>query len=351
MAGTESSGDSGLVVKDAAYFDEVRQALGRGAPTALLGTSARALNYNVAHLRAAEAERKQKPGPSPMIADIEEIASPGPGPVGSPMRDFLSVPAGAHRQAQGAISGGTDLVPLRYRRLARLSDIAHGWLDGRRGIPQVDVRPSGEPGKGAEGQRRAAPEPEYMQVDTPQLVKLRAMAGELMDQERIAWLWDIESIVSELARIRAGKQTLTDRFQAAARDLARAAQRPTDEDLEERRTADSGIRLAEAEEAHLVARAHLAQVEHAVQAYESLLEGRAAIARARAHQVLEHFLRRTATYWQQLVRVHPHGKVLNARLRPVGPQLPSWAREAPESSNDADAHAGSEAHAGPLSGQ
>ena len=53
------SDDRDLVVKDAAYFDDVRAALGRAAPTALVGTSSRTLDRGIARIAAAQTVRPQ----------------------------------------------------------------------------------------------------------------------------------------------------------------------------------------------------------------------------------------------------------------------------------------------------
>lgn len=49
--------DSDGVVKDEAYWEELQQAIGRGAPSLLLGTSTRSLRRNLRALRQASEER------------------------------------------------------------------------------------------------------------------------------------------------------------------------------------------------------------------------------------------------------------------------------------------------------
>jgi hypothetical protein len=183
-------------------------------------------------------------------------------------------------------------------------------------------------------------------VGTPHLMRLRALARDLIGQERLAMLEDVASLQEDLAQLRARATALDGEVAAARRDLeVLLANPPSDEDLKERRTAEADVtrrpdrlvrerRLAEyqgrcneASRAHLAKTAALAQTTQALGAREGALERRLAIGRTRAHRIYEHALRRVATYWQQLVRVHPYGPELNARLRPVGPELPRWALE------------------------
>jgi hypothetical protein len=260
--------------------------------------------------------------------------------------------------------------PYRYRLIGRLADIYHGRRDGRKPIPQVTPPPETpeqnqedlailagrSPGASmlaAEPRRRhAAAERGDEPVGTPQLLKLRALARDLMSQERIAWLTESKPVRQRLGEIRADIQRLSEDEQATRHALMAAAVKPTDEDLKERRIAESDPgkrpdrlirdrrqteftrRQVQAEQAHTMAVYRLAQAHQQELECQNALKRRAAIARTRAHWIYEYAWRRTATYWQHLVRVHPHGAYLNARLRPVGPELPAWAQDPPDDNDE-----------------
>ena len=66
------------VQMDDAYYDEVRQAVGRGAPSVLVGTSTRSLERNLGKLKAvqqaqAAIDRSSSSASSPERADLTEI--------------------------------------------------------------------------------------------------------------------------------------------------------------------------------------------------------------------------------------------------------------------------------------
>lgn len=247
--------------------------------------------------------------------------------------------------------------PVHYPLRERMADIFHGRRDGHKGLPDISLPmpPRAEPGgqdtdgihpaEDSPPPRQASPAADGEPIGTPHLLKLRAVANDLMSQERIAWLADITPVRHELARFSADVAALENELETAHEKLAKAAEEPGDEDLKERRTAELDLqarpdrlirdrrmgeyhkRHSEAEQAWLSASARLAQAQQAVEACNRQLVRRAAVARARALRIYEHAWRRVATYWQQLVRVHPLGAQLNAGLRPVGPDLPDWARE------------------------
>ncbi len=59
------------VTLDDQYFEEVRQAVGRGTPSVLLGTSTRSLNRSLAKIRAAE---RGEPPPHTLVDKIVDVA-------------------------------------------------------------------------------------------------------------------------------------------------------------------------------------------------------------------------------------------------------------------------------------
>ena len=92
-------------------------------------------------------------------------------------------------------------------------------------------------------------------------------------------------------------------------------------------------RLAKAEQAVNTATAQLADATREAELRSELSRNRTALAQAAAHRHHEFYLRRTATYLQQLVRTHERGRDLNMLLmrHQVGPELPEWTRKHPNS--------------------
>jgi hypothetical protein len=272
--------------------------------------------------------------------------------------------------------------PYRYGLGTRLMDIHNGRKDGRKPIPRIAPPPenlspenhdgiqedpvafgrslgasmladASRPRHAAATEEAAARDDEdegQEPVGTPQLLKLRSLARDLMSQERLAWLTETQPIRHRLGAVRADIERFVADEQAARSALDLAAVKPTDEDLKERRIAEADPqrrpdrlirdrrraeftrRQFEAEQAHAAAVHRLAQARQDELECQSALERRAAIARARAHWIYEYAWRRVATYWQHLVRAHPYGAYLNARLRPAGPELPQWAQDPPDDS-------------------
>jgi hypothetical protein len=77
-----SSEDEALPKRDADYYAEVRQSVGAGTPTLLLGTSTRSLDRSLARLRAAQRGSKESPptvgprmAPSPPAPNDLEVPS------------------------------------------------------------------------------------------------------------------------------------------------------------------------------------------------------------------------------------------------------------------------------------
>jgi hypothetical protein len=255
--------------------------------------------------------------------------------------------------------------PTRYPLLARLSDMAHGWLDGRRNLPdlpRMTVEPAGGSAAAAADGTPAllsAPVPESAPTEltgpkaptgrlswllSPRINVLSAWAMEQIRAEEMAYLNDCAVWKEELS----GFLTARD---AAAKELATAkerlevAQRPlTDSERKARRLAEQKVagrpenfvagrrqnewdrRLREAERAHQAAITRHADASRQVQLREEMIRDRLAVARAAAGRHHEFAMRRIATYQQQLVRRHRRGADLNLLLmsHPVGPDLPAW---------------------------
>ncbi len=181
-----------------------------------------------------------------------------------------------------------------------------------------------------------------MHTVTPHQTKLLAIARELAASEQLAWLQAIAPVHRQLAQVLGEKQSLAEQVELARRDLDQIGDKPGEEDLKERRVAEQDRekrpdrlirerRLAEFNKRRMNAEgryngllARQSTVDQAAQNFELDLERRRAIAQTRSQRVVEHYTRRTATYWQQLIRVHEYGKFLNEALPQISPELPDW---------------------------
>lgn len=261
--------------------------------------------------------------------------------------------------------------PARYKLRQRITDMWHGWRDGRRGIPLLpsdDREPGWEaaeelgPRKPAEltgleaadavtyeRQPGSAPGPDARRHGpwTPRMESLLREADERIESERISCDLDLAILKRRVLHAQRSVDVLTVEAQASQAALTRAqeplppaqrgirrlaeqdpASRP-DELVHARRQDGWDRRLRAAEEALRDVTARLAEATREREANVYDLEQRARVARAaaRAHHALG--LRRVATYLQVLVRAHRDGPALNDLLMDyrVGPDLPGWARE------------------------
>jgi hypothetical protein len=182
---------------------------------------------------------------------------------------------------------------------------------------------------------------------TPRMKLHSARAMELIRAEEEAYWSDCSGWQAELSTFRARHDAVAEEL-AAAKDHLEQAQRPlTDTERMTRRLAERDAaarpdyfvsarrqaawerRLHDAEQAYQTTAARHAEAARQAQLREEWISNRLAIARAAARCHYEHGQRRIATYLQQLVRKHRHGKELNMLLmtHPVGPQLPAWAAD------------------------
>lgn len=279
--------------------------------------------------------------------------------------------------------------PARYRLSARLSDILHGWLDGRRGIPvlpedvsraaasaavpategdlalasdlSADARlasPLLPPGFPAEpGSARPLPHPDLSPESGPasplphpwtaRMDVLWKEASELIESEKIQLVGDLAVLKKQATHFLMVRDTLTDEAADAAEKLEQARIPLSDQEREERRFAERNAgdrpdglvrarrqtawerRLDTAGEEYRSAATRLAEATREAQLREELIRDRAAVARAAARRHHELALRRIATYLQQLLRSHGQGPALNRLLVEyrVGPDLPEWTRD------------------------
>jgi hypothetical protein len=244
--------------------------------------------------------------------------------------------------------------PARYRLGARLSDMAHGWLDGRGGVPQLTEAP-GPPGGAAFGPGTpadSASPTEPGPVGPPPVARtsrmevLGRMALGLIHQEEIRLYGELAVLRREFAGFVGLRDALSDEL-AELKQKLKEAQRPlSGQELEVRRLAEQDARsrpaelvrgrrqtawerrLAAVEQQHQSVTTRLADANRQAQLRAELIRDREAVARAAARQHHELGLRRIATYQQQLVRRHRDGAALNRLLdHPVGPDLPEWARD------------------------
>ncbi|MEU5907869.1 hypothetical protein ABZ780_26290 [Micromonospora sp. NPDC047467] len=231
--------------------------------------------------------------------------------------------------------------PVRYLPHQALADWFHGWRDGKRGVPALPRQAAAEedgtnlagtiPGADFDQSRRL--------VTTPRLETLRRRAEEQIAKEEVVFLAARDPITRELRALTPAIEQWRRRAAEAAAKLSSAREAPADEDLKERRTAETdrpdslvrqrrlaehARRLASAELAHERACGHLeVHLRRQAEITETLGHQKRAF-QARKRRLEEHAGRRVATYWQQLVRSHDDGPELNSQLRPIGPELPGW---------------------------
>jgi len=276
--------------------------------------------------------------------------------------------------------------PTRYRLPARLSDMGHGWLDGRRGLPHLPEpapsQPSGPTPPAGEApvppirahtapavpdaqappaaqESSAAGEPPTASVpttqpswlQTPRMRVLWGQALELIEAEEEACIRDCSAYLSQLSRFQKARDIAATRHEQALAELDLARRPLTESELLARRLAEQNKqdrpeslvrarrqiawerRLAIAVQEVNTSTAQLADATREAELRSELHRNRIALAQAAAHRHYEFYLRRTATYLQQLVRTHERGRDLNMLLmrHQVGPQLPEWTRKPPNS--------------------
>jgi hypothetical protein len=242
--------------------------------------------------------------------------------------------------------------------------MAHGWLDGRRGIPLLleapvahldaaglaDTEGKADTERAADTERPAETERgtgEHGDPWTPRMEALLRQSRERIEEECIRLADDMSVLAARVIEAASRVEDLTGRAQAQEQALGTAREPLGDTELGQRRTAERdpqrrpddlvharrlaawGRRLSEAEERRHSAVAELARATQALRIGEELVRERAVVARSAARRHHELALRRVATYLQQLVRTHRRGPELNARFMNyrVGPDLPDWVRD------------------------
>lgn len=262
----------------------------------------------------------------------------------------------------------------RYGLAARLSDMLHGWLDGRRGIPAISPRPStadgaafapeaAAPAGGLLRDREAeADQPSgsrqfpsasapaagmQTRVSTQRIKVLTSQAGERMAEEAARLIEDRGRLEREAMPFLADRDVLTDELARAEAKRLQAADPLTDGQRRERRLAERDQQarpetliqsrrheawqrqLGAAEQDHKAVLSRFAEADRQARLRDDLIRGRIELAQANARGHYELAMRRIATYAQQLVRTHPKGAELNQLLvsHPVGPDLPAWVED------------------------
>ena len=247
--------------------------------------------------------------------------------------------------------------PTRYRLPDRLSDMAHGWLDGRRGLPHlpqmaagsgdgspVTAAPGDSPGTLPAPAAGPGPAGRLSWLLSPRLIVLSTWAREHIRAEEMSYWNDCAAWKEELLGFRAAEDAAAKEL-AAAKERLEQAQRPlTDQERRVRRLAEQDQtarpegfvagrrqaawdrRLRTAEREYQATAARHAEAACQAQLREELIRDRLAVARAAALRYHEYAMRRIATYQQQLIRRHRRGADLNLLMmsHPVGPDLPAW---------------------------
>lgn len=252
--------------------------------------------------------------------------------------------------------------PAPYRLPARLSDMLHGWLDGKRGIPELpngltsavsmadeSDTETGDP-KLSDSPDAAKPQTRLPTPWTPRIEVLVRRSRELIEGERIRFVDDCSDLKRRSIEYQVLLDPLKEHLTAIKERLNQARVQPSSAELGKRRLAEQDAenrpdtlvsarrqaawdrRLSTVEGQQQSATAELSRAAYAFRLHEDLIRERAEVARAAARRHHEFALRRVATYLQQLVRKHPRGAELNQWLMDyrVAPDLPEWARESTE---------------------
>jgi hypothetical protein len=214
-----------------------------------------------------------------------------------------------------------------------MADMYYGYRDGVRGLPLVPE---------AEVTGDAVPE---VQIGTPRLEVLRRQTADRIGGELLQATVDIARLSAlTLPETSAQAAVATERLRITTDSYARISKEPGEKELSIRRLAEDEKKRPEAlvaarrlqeyrKREHaarrelLVAAEQLRMLQQRMTAITGVADARQTVARIRAIRQYEHGWRRCATYWQQLVRTHPQGGVLNGLLRPVGPELPAWVTD------------------------
>ncbi|MGW0483505.1 hypothetical protein [Nonomuraea sp. NPDC003214] len=178
---------------------------------------------------------------------------------------------------------------------------------------------------------------------TPKIEYLRHLARDQIDHERGAWLARSGALRARLAEARERRQAAEHTARVARLAWVEARTWVPDPDerrlaetirdgrpgslVRARRQADHARRCAAAETVWAAAESRLAAAVREVEAVTQELARAEAGNRVRVRRIHEFTSRRVAAYLQQLVRTHPHGPELNARLDLLAPELPAWAEE------------------------
>ena len=234
-------------------------------------------------------------------------------------------------------------APLPYPFRARLADRYHGWCDGRKGIPKAEVQtPSSEDADGAE---RAQPSSTRVRVSTPRLEYLNREAGSRISHEWLLHHREAFLISQWWRQALASQAAAAEVLKIAQERCAAAARPPSETELSMRRSAEGSKakrpddlvrsrrhrehegRLDAAQQRYLEALEAFKAAELQATVLGDLVTRRTLVTFLRSRQIHEHTGRRIAVYWQRLIRVHRAGALVNGRLEPLVPTLPSWARD------------------------
>jgi hypothetical protein len=228
--------------------------------------------------------------------------------------------------------------PIRYRLRHRLKDARQGRRDGRLAVPRLGDTPAD--GDDAQADVTRAP------VETAYLKELCRCCEEQIAEERLAHHHDTASFDRRLAASVTTANTLARAVEMAGVRLDEVSKPLAEELVEERRIAERDVgerpeslvrarrmgehdrRVRAAQADYLAAQEKFADALRESAVLSDLVQRRADVTRIRERRIHDHTWRRIAVYWRTLVRVHPRGPELNARIASLGPRLlPEWARD------------------------
>lgn len=221
--------------------------------------------------------------------------------------------------------------PIRYSLFQRIADRRTGRRDGRSGIPVVpaDLLSAG----GTDG----SPPPVF---DTGRLKELTARYRgavtavdatfqrfcEEQAEARNAAFAKLKLAESRLARAQAAYDEAAEPLTHEQLNTRRITESPlSDVHVRQRRRGEYDRARQAAAEQFDAAQQEFQDATAALRTIDMMIDGSRERAAGQARRLHWHAQRRAQVYWQHLVRVHPHGDVLNGRIEPAEPERPDWA--------------------------
>jgi hypothetical protein len=228
-------------------------------------------------------------------------------------------PAKAHVPAQRNTE--PELEPIRYRLRTRIVDRFHGWLDGLQRQPNLaggDIRT-------AYWKRLDDLATALCEKEKADLLKSVEPRLRQCDEDRIR----LGQTVQQLARAEEALEVAERAHREFVERVAPAPDRQVAETIEQMmarkrpaRLLHDAVRAARDDVAALSGTRDLLEIS--IRGLEVQLNASAAIAEAQSRIACQYVIGRQDVYRQSLVRSHPQGSTLDARLSTIYPQQPTF---------------------------